>query len=313
MKVHHGFEEWQPDGRTVSSLGNYDGVHLGHQAILKRVVDCAQTLHVPSIAITFDPVPKKILNPQAAPQLIQTVEQRLRKLESIGIDHTIVLAFNRSLAGMRPEDFVNQFLVSKLRIKAFIVGQNFSFGHQKSGNVALLKQMGLKHDFEVEGIQEVLVGGIRVSSSLIREMIRSGRMKEAHRILGDPFSLIGTVIEGDRLGSKLGIPTANLKPENEILPANGVYLTRAVLDRESFQSVTNVGVRPTMGGTKLTIESHLLNYSGDLYGKHLELQFLEKLRDEIRFPNVEALKAQILSDIKQAEEYFSPQRHEGTK
>jgi riboflavin kinase/FMN adenylyltransferase len=304
MKIHHGFEEWEAVGRTVASLGNYDGVHLGHQAILKRVVECAKHFHIPSVAITFDPVPKKILNPKAAPQLIQTLDQRLRKLESMAIDHTIVLAFNESLAKMSPHDFVNEFLISELHIEAFIVGQNFSFGHQKSGNVTLLKEMGLKHHFEVEGIPEVLVDGIRVSSSLIREMIRSGRVKEAYRMLGDPFSLTGSVVVGDRLGSKLGIPTANLQPENEILPANGVYLTDAMVRSERCHSVTNVGVRPTMGGTKLTIESHLLNFSGDLYGQRIELRFLDKLRDEIRFPGVDELKSQILSDIRHAEEFF---------
>jgi riboflavin kinase/FMN adenylyltransferase len=303
MVVHDGFDAWKSIGRTAISLGNYDGVHLGHRVILERTISFAKNANIPSIAVTFDPVPKKVLQPQIAPPLIQTLQQRLAKLESVGMEHTIIVHFSTEFAQKSPEEFVQQFLIDKLRVQYFVVGENFSFGHQKQGNLSLLKKMGSANDFQVVGIPEVYKNGVRISSSQIREFIQEGRMQEASDFLGSPFALTGTIVEGEHLGGKIGIPTANLDFENEIVPAKGVYVSRASLNGQTYCSVTNVGVRPTFQGKRLTVEAHLLDFSGELYGSRMELHFLHKLRDEMRFAGVDELKAQIQSDIEQTKKF----------
>jgi riboflavin kinase/FMN adenylyltransferase len=305
MIIHRGFEDQNLSGESVASLGNYDGVHLGHQAILNEVVTRAKSLSVSSVAVTFDPIPKKILYPENAPLLIQTLGQRLKKIETLGIEHVIVIPFDQSFAALSPEDFVLDFLVGKLRIKGFIVGENFSFGHQKRGNIHLLREIGGQYGFFVEAIPEVRKNGVRVSSTLIRQMIREGQIEQANELLADPFTLAGTVVEGEKLGGKLGIPTANLQVQNELIPGNGVYVGRTIIPSGAVPSVMNVGVRPTVGGRKLTVESHLLNFSGNLYGEQIEVQFLRRLRDEIRFSGIDELKIRIQADIQQALDYFN--------
>lgn len=305
MKVHFGFEAWPASNRTVATVGNFDGVHVGHQAIIRRVVSLASELSVPSVAVTFDPVPKKILQPQTAPPLIETLEQRLQHLEGLGLDHTIVVRFDQNFASNSPEEFVTRYLVGILRVRGVVVGQNFSFGHEKRGNLELLKQLGVQHDFVTEGIPEVKIGNQRVSSTLIRELIKAGRMEDVRVYMGRPFALQGTIVPGEKLGGTIGIPTANLKVENEILPATGVYVSRALLaDGKDVPAVTNVGYRPTVGGKTLTVEAHLLGYSGNLYGEKIQLQFFQKLREEMHFKNLDELKSKIHSDIQQAEIYF---------
>jgi len=305
MKIHMGFHSWPiSKGQVAASLGNYDGVHVGHQAILKGVVTAARDLSIPSVAITFDPVPRKVLAPESAPPLIQTLEQRLSKLASLDLDHTIVVAFDQQFAQKSPEDFVHDFLVDTLGIRCFVVGEHFSFGHQKRGNIELLHAMGRRYGFAVEAVPEVRAGERRVSSTLVRECILLGDMEAASTYLGSPVSLTGTVVEGEKLGARLGIPTANLNPENEIQPANGVYVTRVIVESQPYRSVTNVGIRPTVGGKKWTVESHLLQFSGDLYRKKIELQFLKRIREEIRFASVDDLKSQIYNDIESTRRYF---------
>lgn len=303
MNVHYGFEQWEASGRTAVSLGNFDGVHLGHQAILRRTVELARKAGISSVAVTFDPVPKKILQPENAPPLIQTLQQRLSSLESLGLNHTIVVKFSESFAKKTPEEFVRQFLIHHLRVQFFVVGENFSFGHQKQGDVTLLNKMGSLHDFHVEGIPEILRDGVRISSSQIRQSILAGKMEDARNFLGSPFVLTGTVMEGEHLGGKLGVPTANLRYENEILPARGVYVSEALLNDGRYLAASNVGMRPTFEGRNLTVEAHLLDFSGDLYGSRMDLQFFHKLRDEMRFSGPEALKVQIKSDIEDTRNY----------
>lgn len=305
MKVHWGFESWPSSDRTIATVGNFDGVHVGHQAIIRRVVTLASELSVLSVAVTFDPVPKKVLQPETAPPLIETLEQRLEHLEALGLDHTIVVRFDQNFANHSPEEFVTKYLVGVLRVRGVVVGQNFSFGHEKRGNLGLLKQLGAEHDFITEGIPEVRIGNQRISSTLIRELIKAGQMEDVRTYMGRPFALQGTIVPGEKLGGTIGIPTANLKVDNEIVPATGVYVTRTLLpDGKDIPSVTNVGFRPTVGGKTLTVEAHLLGYSGDLYGQKIQLQFFQKLREEMRFKSLDELKSKIHSDIQQAETYF---------
>src|SRR5262249_11164102 len=255
MITHFGLEEWRSQAHTVASLGNYDGVHRGHQAILGAVVEDAKKIGVQSVALTFDPVPKKVLSPDSAPPLIQTIEQRLACLAQLQLDRTIVVAFSQDFAQLRPDEFVERILVGHLKIREFVVGENFAFGYRQQGNLHLLREMGSKHGFSVRVISEVQVDGHRVSSTVIREMVKEGRMEEAKRFLSRPFAVQGTVVRGEQLGGKLGIPTANITPENEVLPANGVYVTVALTNSKHYFSVTNVGLRPTVGGKKLTVEA----------------------------------------------------------
>lgn len=305
MKIHAGFQSWNLKERTVVTLGNYDGIHLGHQSILKTLVQDASALNAPSVAVTFDPIPKKVLYPDSSPPLLQTLEQRLESLELIGVDHALVIPFDHNFAKKMPDEFVRDDLVGTLRLKEFVVGENFSFGHQKKGNIELLRRMGESCDFSVKAVNDVRRNGVRVSSTAIRQMVREGHVDLAAELLGHPYALIGHIVEGERLGGRLGIPTANLRFENELLPASGVYVTSAIVQSRRIPSVTNVGVRPTVGGKQLTVEAHLLDFDGDLYGQRMELEFLQKLRDEKRFAGIDELKAAIAADIASARKHFA--------
>ena len=303
MKVYSGFEQWGGGKRTSVTLGNFDGVHLGHQKILQRAIEHAHAAGIPSVAITFDPVPKKILQPENAPPLIQTLEQRLNKMESHGIENAIVVPFSRPFAQKKPEEFVQHFLIDRLKVRFFVVGEGFSFGHQKQGDLSLLRSLGARCDFEVDAVPEIRDDGTRISSSQIRTYIQEGRMENARRFLGEPFTMTGIVVQGEQLGGKLGIPTANIRFENEIVPARGVYVCKAISSAVTYSAVTNVGLRPTFEGKRLTVEAHLLDFSGNLYGSRLDLQFLHKLREEQKFQSVDELKNQIHRDIANAREY----------
>jgi riboflavin kinase/FMN adenylyltransferase len=306
MKVYRGFSTWKldPQTRTVASLGNFDGVHRGHQAILRRVVENSRNLNLPSVVMTFDPVPKKVLSPETAPPLIQTLDQRLEAFKQLDIDSTIIVVFDMEFARKSPEEFVKQYLVDLLHVQTFVVGGNFAFGHRKQGNITLLKQMGTQFGFNVECVDAIQDGGSRISSTLIRGEIQAGQIEEALIHLGHPFALRGTVIKGEQLGGKIGIPTANLQVRNELLPGRGVYACRAIFDQQVFPAAVNVGYRPTVGGKNLTVEAHLIGFSGELYEKEMELQFFHRIREEKQFAGIEALKDQILADIHAARLYL---------
>lgn len=306
MKVYRGFSTWKlnPQTRTAASLGNFDGVHRGHQAILKRVVENSRDLDLPSVVMTFDPVPKKVLSPETAPPLIQTLEQRLEIFERLDIDNTIIVVFDMEFARKSPEEFVRQYLIELLHVQAFIVGGNFAFGHRKQGNITLLKQMGTQYGFTVECVDAVQDGGARISSTLIRGEIQAGQIEQALIHLGHPFSLRGVIIKGEQLGGKIGIPTANLQVRNELLPGRGVYACRAIFEKQVFPAAVNVGYRPTVGGKNLTVEAHLIGFSGELYEKEMELQFFHRIREEKQFAGIDALRNQILSDINAARLYL---------
>lgn len=306
MKVHYGFSSWSPEPeiRTVATLGNFDGVHLGHQAILGRLVENARDLNLPGVVVTFDPVPKKVLSPETAPPLIQTLEQRLEAFAALGIDSTIVVVFDHEFARKTPEEFVMEYLIRLLRVRSFVVGQNFAFGHRKQGDITLLRKMGSQNGFEVECVSEVQDGSARISSTLIRREIQDGQMEQARIHLGRPFALRGTVVKGEQLGGKIGIPTANLQVKNELLPSGGVYACRSVFEQKIFPAAANVGFRPTVGGKNLTVEAHLIGFSGELYGKEMELQFFHRIREEKQFAGIEVLRTQILADISAARAYL---------
>lgn len=292
---------------SVLAIGNFDGIHLGHQAILRATVERAQVLNAVSTVLTFDPSPRKVLRPESAPLRLSTNAQRMEWFNALSIEAAVVMPFTLELSRLSPEEFVEQILVRDLHVKTVLVGENFHFGHKQAGNVKLLKELGAKHSFEVAIIPPVEYHGEVVSSTIIRREVAEGDVSHAGRLLGRPFALTGVVVPGTGTGRKFTFPTLNLAAEQELLPARGVYITRTVLDGEtcSHRSVTNIGVRPTFNGTSLSVETHLLDFQPGATPSRIEVRFWERLREEKKFSAPEELRAQIASDIARANQFFS--------
>ncbi len=296
---------------SVLAIGNFDGIHLGHQAILRATVERANSLNAVSTALTFDPSPRKVLRPETAPPLLSTSAQRMEWFNVLGIEAVVVLPFTLELARLTPEEFVEQILLRDLRIKAVLVGENFRFGHKQAGDVKRLSELGAKHGFDVVVVPPVVYRGEVVSSTIIRREIAAGDVSHAARLLGRPFVLTGEVVSGAGTGRRFTFPTLNLVAEQELLPARGVYVTRTCLDGEtrSHRSVTNIGMRPTFNGSSLSVETHLLDTQLAATPKRLEVRFWKRLREEKKFSGPEELRAQIASDIARANSFFSRLRH----
>jgi len=296
---------------SVLAIGNFDGIHLGHQAILRAVEQRAiETGCVPT-ALTFDPTPRRVLKPEAAPSRLSTNAQRMDWFGVAGLESAVVMPFTLELARLSPEDFVDQILVRDLQVRAVLVGENFHFGHRQAGDVKLLRELGMRRGFDVIVIPPVTYRGEIVSSTGIRKAISEGDVSYAARLLGRPFVLTGEVVKGAGIGRKFTFPTLNLVPEQEMLPAQGVYVTRTRIDGESKtrRSVTNIGMRPTFNGAGVTIETHLLNFSEEIAPKRIEVHFWKRLRAEKKFNGPEELRAQIGKDIASANRFFSTFRH----
>ena len=289
---------------SVISVGNFDGLHIGHQKIIRAVVDGARKEKAIAAVITFDPHPLKVLRPDAAPPLIMTIAQRVAGFAECGLDAALVMRFDRALADLFAEEFVRNVLVETVRAKRILVGANFRFGYQQAGNVELLTRLGTEHGFAVEIMAAAEIDGRPVSSTEIRRGVAEGRVYEAAELLGHPFALTGTIQPGAGRGSKIVFPTLNLAAEQELLPARGVYATECTLGGTLFRSVTNVGVRPTFDGEALSIESHLSDFADQVTTGRLEVRFWKRLREERKFDGAEALKAQIALDIVAAQEFF---------
>lgn len=300
--------------QTAVTIGNFDGVHVGHQAILKQVCANACAADRVSAVLTFYPHPAKVLRPAEAPPLLETIDQRIARLESTGIEAVLVAHFDRELASLSPEEFAEAFLAKTMRAGSVFVGENFRFGHRQAGDVKLLREIGARLGFQVEIVPPVYeeIGGKRlvVSSSAIRAAVRDGRMDEAARMLGRPFALEGEIRTGSGLGRKLVVPTLNLSTEQELLPKLGVYATETTVAGADYRSVTNVGMRPTFDGVKLAIETHLFGFSDNLTSGPMAIRFHARIRDEKKFSGPEQLKQQILRDIETTKQYFqmSPAR-----
>lgn len=292
----------------VATVGNFDGLHRGQRAIVDRVVERARELGVPSALLTFEPHPLELLAPERAPLRIVTPRQRERLLEAAGLDVLVTLKFDAELAALSAEDFVRQVLVGALRVREVHVGSQFAFGRERGGDLALLERMGAELGFRAFGVPETMADGEPVSSSRIRRAVQEGQVELAARLLGRPFALAGTVVRGDRMGKKLGWPTINVHPDNELEPLEGVYATRAYFPSfpARFDSVTNIGTRPTVyENYQRVIESHVLDFGSDVYGERVEVEFHKRLRDEMLFPSVMALSAQIRRDVEATREYFA--------
>jgi riboflavin kinase/FMN adenylyltransferase len=294
----------------VGTIGNFDGVHLGHRKILETVVRRAAEIGRPSFAITFEPHPMAVLRPDHAPRRVQTLRQKEEAIEAIGVEALLVIPFTRDFSLTEPEEFVRSLLRDRLGASELYLGAHFAFGRGKRGDLALLTRMGAECGFVASAVEEVFYEGEPVSSTRIRRALERGLILEANAMLGRSYELDGLVARGDRVGHQIGVPTINLEPENELAPAEGVYVTEIEIRSfgRRFASVTNIGRRPTLyEDYTTTIETFVLDFSSDVYGERIRLFFLDRLREERKFPSVMDLKAQIQRDIEETRRYF--ERH----
>jgi riboflavin kinase / FMN adenylyltransferase len=308
MKVIYRLEELSPEyPAPVVTIGNFDGVHLGHQNLLRDLCTRAANMSGTATVVTFSPHPLQVLAPNNAPLQIQTLGQKLDVIESLGIQLVLVVPFDMPLAQIEARDFAMQMLWEKLRPREIYVGPNFAFGHRREGSFNLLKEIGEEKNFWVGKIHQVQFRGNRVSSTSIRQALLSGQVGLARRLLNRPYSLTGSIVHGAGLGTKFNIPTANLKTPNDIIPRRGIYVTLFEVEGRKYKSVTNIGFRPTVdksAGAALSIETHVLDFAKDIYGKEVDVEFLIRLRDERRFAGESDLINQIQKDIQNTRRYF---------
>jgi len=289
------------EGSAVT-IGVFDGVHLGHQALISQTLRHARQEGIPAVAFTFDRHPAETLRPESAPHYIQTVSRRLQRLSEFGMDHAVLTRFDTNFASVPAREFVERVLLDPLRMKHIVLGEDFRFGRGREGDVELLKEMGTHHGFEVHLVPSVEVeGGVRVSSSYIRELIRAGDMQESAHLMGEYWQWTGTVVRGDGRGTDFGFPTANLKPVARLItPAEGVYACRAYLDRQWYSAAVSVGTKPVFPDSPPVIEAYLIDFDyRTLYGCTIDLQFIQFLREQWAFESVEALLEQIHRDVEQ--------------
>jgi len=290
----------------VLALGNFDGLHRGHVKIIERIQRGAAERGGTSVVLTFDPHPPRVLRPDKAPPLLMTKPQKLDALARAGVQGAAVVRFTREMSQWEPEQFVRTVLVDWLRVAEVWVGADFLFGRERSGNFTLLRTLGAQYGFRAEKIDPIRYKDFVVSSTRIRRLVSEGRVDEAGALLGHHYALDGTVVEGARRGREIGFPTANLSTANDLIPPHGVYATVVTLDNgEVVRGVTNVGQRPTFGDQlATTIETHLIGRTMDLYGRTLRVAFVQRLRDERKFPDLEALQEQIAADVRRATRLF---------
>ena len=307
MRVLAQAVELKPSGRKVCvAIGVFDGVHLGHQQVIRQAVADAEKQEALAVVVTFDRHPKAVVAPEKTPPFIYGIPQRLRAIGSLGVDATWLIPFDRPFSLLSAEVFIQNLVRDFRRVYSISVGGNFTFGHERGGNVELLRRLGGHYSFLVRGLAEVSLDGAVVSSTRIRAALRAGDFPAASQMLGREYSLGGPVVRGDGLGRKLGFPTANLDVTGLVLPPNGVYAVHVNLGSTRHRAVLNLGFRPTLRDPtpQLRVETHLLDFEGDLYDRELDLTFVGRLRDEARFPSLEALRAQIEQDILHARGLF---------
>lgn len=301
MWTVRGLESYPPDARPCAlALGVFDGVHVGHRAILAAAVARARDASLVAVACTFDPHPLEVLQPRRAPLTLTTLDERLELFAESALDGAVVLAFTPALARVEPEAFVKDVLIDRLRAREVIVGFNHRFGRRARGDARLLGELGARFGFRAHLVPPLTVDGVTVSSTEVRSALQRGEVGRAARLLGRPYTLSGTVVEGAGRGRTLGFPTANLRVDRSTLVAPGVYACRATVRDGEHPAVVNVGVRPTFGGEDLAVEAHLLDFKDNLYGARLRLAFVARLREERRFPSIDALATQIRADAEAA-------------
>ena len=291
-------------GPLFLAIGVFDGVHLGHQAVISTSAEHARAANGTPVVVTFDPHPEKVLRSEGAPHLLTATSHKIALIRDLGVGHLLIITFDRQFAATEPGDFVQQLVKHSKPLREICVGHEWCFGKNRRGNLELLNQFGVRFDFGVVGIPPVTVNGELVSSTTIRQAVEAGDLPKAARMLGREYTILGTVVSGDNRGKKIGFPTANLSAHNEQFPPNGVYFAQAKLEEVNYPGVVNLGYRPTVGACKSerTLEIHLFDFERDIYGKDLEVRFIRYLRPEKKFESVEALARQIDLDVKQARE-----------
>ncbi len=297
-----------PPGGSVVTIGNFDGVHLGHREIFRRVVGEARSRQATAAVITFEPHPLRLLAPDKAPPRINTPVEKVRLIRASCIDLLLVLPFTRKLAALPAADFVRDILVRRLAVRHLVIGYDYAFGRNRQGDATFLAAAAKRHGFTLEVLEPLRSGAHVYSSTRIRQALLRGDVNGVVGVLGRHFTLDGHVVSGAGRGRQLGFPTANLKTAKELLPKDGVYAVRVRYGRRMYDAVVNLGRRPTFSSAEPTLEIHLLDFSGDLYGSRLRLYFVERLRDERRFPSVVALQAAICEDIAKAREILAATR-----
>jgi riboflavin kinase/FMN adenylyltransferase len=308
LRAYRSAGQWRQEAgakATVAAIGNFDGVHRGHQQILSRVIEEARSKSALAAVATFDPHPTRVLRRDSAPALITTLEQRLALFEAAGVDAALVIPFTAEFARLSPEEFATQILAETLHCSVVFVGGNFRFGHRQEGDPPLLTQLGERLGFAVDVVPAVRLRGQVVSSTLVRRAIATGRVERGGRMLGRPFALTGEIRPGTGQGRKLVVPTLNLNYEQELIPGRGVYATESIVGGKLYRSATNVGLRPTFQGHVLTVESHLLDFSEEVRSGRMEVRFWKRLRDEQRFHSPEELRQQVLRDVDRARRFFA--------
>mgnify|MGYP001128907838 CR=1 FL=1 len=301
MGIEQELANFAPSKETIITIGVFDGVHLGHRYLLENVKRQAQEKRLLSAVVTFNNHPQSVLRPDGGSPWLDDVEEKVRLLCETDIDLVAVISFTLELAQLRAREFIS-LLKKHLKMHKLVVGPDFALGRDREGDIDLLRSLGQEMNFDVEAIAPVTIGGEIISSTLIRQALAQGDMTKVEKLMGRHFYLIGKVIAADQRGRALGFPTANLDmPPQQALPDNGVYATIAQVDGRNFASATNIGTRPTFGNNKKTVETHLLNYEGNLYGKRIKVEFIQKLREEQNFASPEELKTQIGKDIRQME------------
>jgi riboflavin kinase/FMN adenylyltransferase len=303
MNVIRADGSWNPDGRKVcAAIGVFDGVHLGHQRILRQTIADARAMAGMAVAVTFDCHPNEVVAPDRAPPLLYPLAKKLRTLEELGVDLVRLIHFDKEFSQWPAEQFVRNLASDARQLESICVGAGFTFGHRRQGNVELLQRLGAKLHFGVHALDDVELNGETVSSTRVRQVVREGKLELAGQMLGRAYTLSGTVMRGDQLGRKLGFPTANIDVAGILTPPPGVYAADAVVAGTVRRSAVNIGFRPTVdaASTTLRVEAHLLDFAQDIYGQELELTFLRKLREEQKFASLEALREQVTRDIAQA-------------
>jgi riboflavin kinase / FMN adenylyltransferase len=293
----------QPEG-CVLSIGNFDGIHLGHHAVLSRLLAEAKRLQVPATVMTFEPQPAELFAGKNAPARLSRLRDKFVQLEKLNLDRLLCISFTHEFANLSANDFIEQLLIQKLNVKFLVIGDDFHFGYRRLGDFALLQEAGKKHGFEVVDTRSLSQDACRVSSTRIRSALAKGQLEQAEQMLGRKYSITGRVGHGKKLGRTIGVPTANLFLKRRVSPVSGVFVVSVLgIDGKAYAGIANIGCRPTVNGERQQLEVHIFDFAGDLYGHQLEVLLEKKLRDEVRFDSFAELKIQIDKDIQQAREW----------
>lgn len=306
MKVIKTLENINISEDTGVALGNFDGIHIGHQTLLVNLVEICRKNNLKSVVYTFKNHPRTFTDVHGAPKKIMSIEKKLKNFNELGIDYVILVDFDEYQMKIQAKDFVKNILKGKLNMKNCIVGFNYRFGHKAQGNIELLRELSCVYDYKLNEIGPIEIQGKTVSSTNIRNLIKDGKIQRANLFLGRKYSILGNVIQGKQVGRKIGVPTANVKPnKNMIMPSCGVYLTKVRIGEKLHSSITNVGYNPTFEQNEMNIETHIINFDEDIYDKSIEIFFMDKIREEKKFNSIDNLRYQLNIDIDLAKNFFT--------